>query len=295
MKILFHNYTHSLSTEPLYLHNALVKAGVDSILWANKSVSAYDMFDTHKPDIFVTHFQVFSYDIMDYFKNNKFCEIAMNVTGATQSQINSIEQNFKDENIKCPFIFTNDFETKIKSKLNLVKLYPAADIFNMDYGPFKNVGVPEAIISNKFDEKVENYIANKGIFHLLYITGGDLDSHFDIRVTAQSLPQIYKIYPKVVLIGDNNICCSQIFLDMNLNCQKVEVKSSDTEGFEKMLREMFTETTGEDIQTEIRNQIKAKHTPFDRAWRLMKYIKDDSSMNKVMTVKNQLPELLRGV
>jgi hypothetical protein len=296
MKILYHNYANQLSTEPVYMHNAFARCGIESVLWGGRQSSAYDVFDNHKPDVFVTHFQTFTYDIMSYLKNNNGrCDVVMNVTGATQAQITSIEQTFKESNIKSPFIFTNEFDSKVQSKLNLVKIYPAADIFLMDCGPFKDVGVPEAIISNNFDQKVENYIANKSVFHLLYVTGGDLDSHFDIRVTAQSLCQLYKIYPKVVLIGDNDLCCSQIFLDMNMAAKKVEAKSSNPEGFEKMLKEMFVDSQSDDIQSEIRSQIKAKHTPFDRAWRFMKYLKNDDGMNKVMKVKNELPEILRDV
>jgi len=296
MKILFHNYSNPLSTEPLYLHNAFVKSGVNSTLWSNKAVSTYDMFDTHKPDIFVTHFQVFSYDIMNYLKNNRGCEVVMNVTGATQAQVDSIEQAFAEANIKSPFIFTNDFSVKVKAKkLNLIKLAPAADIFSLDYGPFKNVGIPEAIISNKFSENLDNYIANKEVFHLLYVTDKDLDSHFDVRVNALNLQQLYKLYPKIVLVGDNDICCSQIFLDMNMSCKKVEVKSTDQDGFNKMLSDMFTDSSGEDLQLEIKNQIKSKHTPFDRAWRFMKYLSNNDAMNKIMKIKNDLPQLLKDV
>lgn len=295
MKILYHNYANQLSTEPIYMHNAFTRCGIQSVLWSNRQTSAYDVFDTHKPDVFVTHFQTFTYDIMSYLKNNNRCEVVMNVTGATQSQINSIEQTLKECNVKSPFIFTNEFDSKVQSKLNLVKIYPAADIFLMDIGPFKDIGVPEAIISDKFDENVENYIGNKDVFHLLYVTAKDLDSHFDIKADVQSLHQLYKIYQKVVLIGDNNLCCSQIFLDMNMACRQVEVRSSNTQGFEKMLRELFTETSGKDVQLEIKNQIKSKHTPFDRAWRFMKYLGNDDGMNKVMKVKNELPEILRNV
>lgn len=297
MKILFHNYANAFSTEPIYFHNALIKAGIDSVLWLSRATSAYDMFDTYQPDVFVTHFQVFSYDILDYFKHNKFCEIAMNVTGATQAQINSVEQTLSDANIKCPLLFTNNFSGVVNSKLNLQKIYPAADIFNMDFGPYKHAKVPEAIISDKFSEKVQNYIANKEVFHLLYLTGGDMDSNFDIRVNAQSVAQLYKFYPKVVLIGDNDLCCSQVFLDANLSCEKVEVQSSDIEGFQQMLTTMFSDVDEdvENIQAEIKSQIKSKHTPFDRAWRLMKYLKNEDGMNKIMSVKNELPELLRNV
>ena len=60
MKILFHNYSNSTSTEPIYLYNALQKCGVESFIWADPNMSAYDVFDTTKPDVFVTHFKTFS-------------------------------------------------------------------------------------------------------------------------------------------------------------------------------------------------------------------------------------------
>lgn len=295
MKILFHNYTNSLSTEPLYLHNALVKSGINSVLWSNKQISAYDMFDTHKPDVFVTHFQVFTYDIMNYLKNNNNCQIVMNVTGASQSQLESIEKTFSEFSFKCPFIFTNSFDPIPKSKLNLVTMYPASDIFNLDYMQSKDFTIPEAIISDKFDEKVQNYIANKEVFHLLYINGNELDSNFDIRVSVQSLPQIYRLYKKITLIADNDICCSQVFLDMNLNCNEVEIQSANPNGFKKMLSEMFVESDNENIQQEIKNQIKARHTPFHRAARFMKYLGNNDAMRQIDNVKSQLPELLKGL
>ena len=290
MKILYHNYSNFLSTEPMYMHNAFTRCGIDSVFWNSNQTSAYDMFDLNKPDVFVTHFKTFTYDILDYLKNNKSnIEIVMNVTGATQSQINSIEQAFEECKVKSPFIFTNDFTLNVKSNLKLIQLYPAADVFIADPSALKEIGVPEAIISNKFTENLEKHIANKEVFHLLHMKGEKLDINFDIMVNIQSLSQLYKVYPKFTLVGDNELCCSQLFLDMNLSCKKIEVRSSDPVGFEKMLKELFSETETEDVQLEIKNQIKNKHTPFDRAWRFMKYLGDKDAMDKVMNVKNSIP------
>ena len=290
MKILYHNYSNFLSTEPMYMHNAFTRCGIDSVFWNSNQTSAYDMFDLNKPDVFVTHFKTFTYDILDYLKNNKSnIEIVMNVTGATQSQINSIEQAFEECKVKSPFIFTNDFTLNVKSNLKLIQLYPAADVFIADPSAFKEIGVPEAIISNKFTENLEKHIANKEVFHLLHMNGEKLDSNFDLMVNIQSLSQLYKVYPKFTLVGDNELCCSQLFLDMNLSCKKMEVRSSDPVGFQKMLKELFSETQTEDVQLEIKNQIKNKHTPFDRAWRFMKYLGDKDAMDKVTHVKNSIP------
>ena len=290
MKILYHNYSNFLSTEPMYMHNAFTRCGIDSVFWNSNQTSAYDMFDLNKPDVFVTHFKTFTYDILDYLKNNKSnIEIVMNVTGATQSQINSIEQAFEECKVKSPFIFTNDFTLNVKSNLKLIQLYPAADVFIADPSALKEIGVPEAIVSDKFTENLEKHIANKEVFHLLHMSGEKLDSNFDIMVNIQSLSQLYKVYPKFTLVGDNELCCSQLFLDMNLSCKKIEVRSSDPVGFQKMLKELFSETQTEDVQLEIKNQIKNKHTPFDRAYKFMENLGDKDAMDKVMNVKNSIP------
>jgi hypothetical protein len=296
MKILFHNYSNQLSTEPLYLHNALLKCDINSSIWSNPKASAYDVFDTIVPDVFVTHFQTLTYDIMDYIKKNgKNINVVMNATGASQSQINSIENVFSEERLIPPILFTNSFSHTIKTKLKFFTLYPAADLFIVNSAPFIDSGIPEAILADEFDENVQNYIGEKSVFHLLYISGKDLDSNFDIKVAVHSLPQLYKFYPKFVLIGDNDICCSQIFFDMVLNCKTVEVKSSDKKGFENMLKSIFVDSENLDIHLEMKSQIKARHTPFHRASKLIKNLDDESSFKKIEKLKDNLPAILKGI
>lgn len=296
MKILFHNYASSTSTEPLYLHNALQKCGVESFIWGDPSMSAYDVFDTTKPDVFVTHFKTFSQDIFQYMEQNNGCSLVLNVTGASQSQVDSIEKELEKSSIKVSFLFTNSFENKLKTKLKLHNLLPAADLFNLP--PQQNVKsiLPEAIISDKFDENVENYIGEKDVFNLLYITEGDKDSSFDIRVNVRNLSQLYRVYDKMSLVGDNNLCCSQLFFDMAMYSDNPVIISSDQEGFNKFLENVFQDANPEDnLMGEIRNQIKNRHTPFHRAWRLMKFLGDKDAMSKIDNVKNQLPTLIKDM
>ena len=149
MTMLFHNYSSSTSTEPLYLHNALEKCGVESVLWSDSNASAYDVFDTTKPDVFVTHFRTFGQDIFRYMKENNSCSLVLNVTGASQSQVESIEKELDKAGIKVDFFFTNSFDNKLKTKFKLHNLYPAADLFNLP--PQQNVKsiLPEAVVSDK--------------------------------------------------------------------------------------------------------------------------------------------------
>jgi hypothetical protein len=297
MKILFHNYSSSTSTEPLYLHNALQKCGVESVIWGDPNTSAYDVFDTTKPDVFVTHFKTFSQDIFQYMKQNSGCSLVLNVTGASQSQVDSIEKELENSGIKVAFLFTNSSENKPKTKFKLHNLLPAADLFNLP--PQQNVKsvLPEAVVSNKFDENVENYIGEKDVFNLLYITEGDKDSNFDIRVNVRNLSQLYKVYDKMSLVGDNDLCCSQLFFDMMMYCNNPAVRSSDQEVFNKFLGNVFKDTdqSEDDLVGQIRNQIKDRHTPFHRAWRLMKFLGDKDAMSKIDKVKSQLPTLIKDM
>lgn len=296
MKILFHNYSNSKSTEPIYLHNALLQAGVESSMWDSQRVSAYDAFDSTKPDVFVTHYTTFTNDILTYLGQNKNCDVILNVTGATESQLSSISNVFKDVGVKCPLVFSNDFRTIAKSDFKSVTLFPAADVFNVSRTKYPSLDIPEAIISDNFSENVEKCIGEKDVFHLLYITEGDLDTNFDVRVNVRSLASLYKRYPKMTLTGSNELCCSQLFFDMVLSCNQIDVKSSDSEGFHKIMKEIFTNGDNtDDVQAEMKRQIKAKHTPFHRAWRLMKYLDNKEAMGRLDQIKSKLPEILKDI
>ena len=62
MKILIHNYSSEISTEPFYLAQALANMGYETRIW-NNEVSAFDIFDTFDPDVFITHYQIITTDI----------------------------------------------------------------------------------------------------------------------------------------------------------------------------------------------------------------------------------------
>lgn len=297
MKILFHNYTNSLSTEPLYLFHALQQAGVESSMWSDQRVSAYDAFDSQKPDVFVTHFKTFTNDIFTYLKNSRKCDLVLNVTGASQQQLASIEAALNENQIKCPVIFTNSFSKKLQTNLNLVDIYPAADIFNLSQKGQADGSLEEAVISNKFDENVENYIGQKEVFHLLYITEDEGDPNFDARVNVRLLPRMYQMYKEVTLVGDSDLCCSQLFFDAALNANRLNVRNKDQEEFNKMLSNVFSDTsTGADVDIvkELKSQIKSRHTPFHRAWRLMKFLGNKDAMAKVDKLKNQTTQILEN-
>ena len=68
MRVLIHNYSTSQTTEPLYLTEAFnAIEGVTANIWsAQVNASTFDVFDSFKPDLFITDIKMISNDIF-YF------------------------------------------------------------------------------------------------------------------------------------------------------------------------------------------------------------------------------------
>ena len=108
MKILLQNYATSDTSEPLYISECVNSlAGLESFLWKDNSVSAFDMFDVIQPTTFITHYSLLSKDIIKYLSGNNKIECVLNVTGAEQQHIDMIDEIVATNKIQCPFIFTN--------------------------------------------------------------------------------------------------------------------------------------------------------------------------------------------
>ena len=128
---LVYNYSSNVSTEPLYLQKCITEAGGTSHLWADHSISTFDIFDSIKPDVFICHFSRFTTDMLKYLSNNKNISIVLNITGAADEHIQSIEQAFDVNNISCPFFFTNTHKLikTVNTKREIKCILPSIDVF----------------------------------------------------------------------------------------------------------------------------------------------------------------------
>jgi len=302
MRLLFHNYSNNVSTEPMYLNEAIRQCGIDTHMWSDPQVSAFDMLDKVKPDVIISSYKLITKDIMTYLTQSSI-ELVLNITGITNNQLKAVESSLKDCHIRCPFFFDNRFEYKDSWKVDAVDtkvhtIWPAADIFNIH--PPKKPTLPECIISEKFDKTIENYIADRGPYHLLYLSDNDLIPPFDIRGNVASIAQLYKYYEQITFFGNTDFCSSQLFFDANLqSCRaKFFVPDEEIERWTNVLETCFNSSPITDdmsIQSMIKSQIKAKHTPFHRAWTLMKHLKNQEALRSIETVKSQLPTALKDV
>ena len=287
MKILFQNYTNDLSTEAMYLAHALKMAGVETELWSEQNISAYDVLDSYRPDMVLTSFRVLTNDIVKYLSQGRSPELVLNVTGASEDDCKKIDD--LAESLKIRMIYTNAFTKREKfTKLKLEGIYPAADIF-MQRRPIQPA-LPLGILIDGNPECVAKAVGENKTYHLLSLQDGDYSDH---RVTVAALHEIYCLYERFVITGTPDLVNSQAFFDSCLACHKVDIlpeKESETQFYNGFLKSIFSEPPGDidNLGEQLKKQIVAKHTPFNRAERLMRLLKNDQAVRNLQNLRNNV-------
>jgi len=296
MKILFHNYSDEITTEPAYLFQALQKSGLDAHFWSDRNVGAYDTFDQIQPDVFVSNFRNITPDIVKYLEQSPRINLVLNVTGISDAQMQEVEGFLEAKKIDVPFVFTNSFSHKPlpKTRLKCERIFPAFDLFRVRQGVAVDLVCKEAVLSREFNGHLEKQLAKKEVYHLIQVTEGEKDANFDLRVNASSIQELSQYYKEVSLVGDTDFCSSQLFFDLNFNAHNISVTVEDQENFTKFLSTVFKEDeSNEDLALQIKDQMKARHTPFHRAATFLKHLKFQDGMLQVENVKGQLPAMLK--
>lgn len=101
MKILIHNYSSEISTEPMFLAQAFKNAGEQVNIWPG-SVSAYDIFDSVKPDLFICKAKLLNKEIIKRLSESPKCKIVLNCEGLVKEQLPQLDSiigsSFKYDN-----------------------------------------------------------------------------------------------------------------------------------------------------------------------------------------------------
>lgn len=301
MKLLFKDYSNEISTESMYLNQALVQCGIDSKLWNDPRVSVFDALDSVAPDVLVTSTEMLNMDIIKYIKKHKNISLVLNISALSERHYSYISDLSLDINI--PFVFSN-YGGVHKPKPKLKKgeyhhVLPAYDIFNSQTQQLKFGKMKEAIVARYLSENLQQMISHenknkKEVYHLVQLTKGDMSEHFDIRADAMSAVNLYGLYDLVTIVGDVDFCTSQVFFDASVYSDRVAIKSDDRDRFNMFVSDVFVDmevdedTSPLELMQHVKKQIKSRHTPYHRAATLMKLLKDKESLAKVETVKSKV-------
>lgn len=282
MKILTQNYSSNYTTEPFYLTECFKRVGIDSHLWADVNVSAFDMFDTVKPDIFVGHFAYLTEDIIKYLSQNKNIKPVINVTGTNQQQLKGITDTFMSMGLENVILFTNNFVHAHGDSVH--KIFPALDVFIRAAQPQFNI--PLAVVTNNKNETVDNFIKDQEVYHL--VSYGADQEWADFSTDIRNFWGVSTCYDKVTLIDDGMISTSQFFFQATMLCNRLDIKSQTEEqrdAFQEVLSTLFTsEETDEDVGTVIKKQIIKNHTCFNRASQLAEILGMKEESQKLLEI-----------
>lgn len=283
MKVLIQNYTHTLSTEPLYLNASMNQTKkVTSNMWNDKAISAFDALDQVAPDVLICHFMLPKInDVFKYASNNKNLELVINVTGINQQNMSVLQDILEKNKIQCPFVIYNHHESisQLKqSKIKVVNILPGADIF-LSPSKTPDFKIDAAILGSSkttlFEEQCEKY---KTYHKLKLQLNNDQNDYFDMDTNLMMLKSFYHKYNEFVIVDDLSIIFTQLFFDSSLSSKKVVIKSDDNEKLNKILASLFFDDQQQgSIDTLIKNQIKKKHTCLNRTAKLLRELNNQEA------------------
>tara|TARA_Y100000004_G_scaffold195327_1_gene262024 strand:+ start:751 stop:1626 length:876 start_codon:yes stop_codon:yes gene_type:complete len=291
MKLLIQNYSNSCSNQPMYLNECISRVGVDCKIWnLNEPVSVYDKLDSEKPDVILTNFATMHQDLVAYLIENNQIKVVVDITGIDQVTLNNLENLIASQNISCPFYISQDYKflTTVKfDSRKVVNILPCLDIFATKTAT-PDYNIRAAIVSNRISEKFNEACTMYDTYHKIALADNP-DPNFDLQANILNINSLYDKYEEVVLTGDVNFACSQIFFDGFIKSKKltVRVPEEQKELFNQVLATLFYEeedTTLENIQS----QIKKNHNCFNRAAQLMKELGEENVSQKLLEVAKQI-------
>ena len=295
MKILIQNYTSMLSTEAMYFAKCLEIAKQDVFLWNDPNMSTFDVFDSFKPEVFITHWQFISNDTIKYLTQDKGIQLVLNISGITNEQLDSIAEIVKKNEINCPFVFTNAHnvftkpETSVKDAFTVETILPGADIFlppSIDVG---DVELEAGVVATEMSKEIEDYVENKDTYHLLKLsTSPEVDKNFDMPVNIMTLIALYGKYKQVACFTEVNTALTQLFYDATLNSKNIKffVPEDQKSTLNEFVESIFSpeDETLEDLVISelgkmIKDTIKKHHTCVNRSIDLCKLLKNSEALS----------------
>ena len=265
MKTLIQNYTSMLSTEPMYIAKSLELAEQEVFLWNDPNMSAFDVFDSFNPDVFLTHYHFLSQDALKYLSQNKKIQCVLNVSGITNEDLEKVANIIEEEGVNCPFVFTNAHQLlpKLKSdKIKVESILPGLDVF-LPAEQFTDFDIDLGVIGLEMNKEIEDYVANKETYHLLKLTTSpDQDKNFDMPINVITMRSLYSKYKEIMIATGMNVIFSQLFYDAIAHSNKVTFKISKEEQplLDQFLASTFMEEETDDLSSALKRQIKTRHT-----------------------------------
>lgn len=304
MKILVHNYANSCSSQPMYLHECFSRVGLESSLWHPADpISVYDKLDSEKPDVLISSFNLMGKDLLAYLSENQNIKVILNITGCNQKALEDLEAVItKVYNLNCMFLLNEQHEvldTLKSSCFNILNLPSCIDVFATKT-PCPDYNLSAAIISNTRSPLFDSACEKHESYHTILLADNQDESskEMDMIANTLNLTSIYDKYEKIVLVGDVNFTCSQVFFDSLARSRNVVVEPPEEqkELFNKVLSTLFHEEMDgyspldqkRDFQETIKEQAKKKHNAFSRCSTILKKMGNEEAAKVSLQISESI-------
>jgi hypothetical protein len=214
MRVLIQDYSSPNSTEPMYLCQSFNSVGIQASLWNSDRMSAYDVFDSFQPNLFVAHFTKITSDCVKYLAQNQHIKSIINMTGAQQNHVEQLDDLLRKTGLNCQFIFTSTPKkmNKLKSSVvEVVELLAAADIFAAATQPKpEDFNVENCVITN-YDSRSRLSSQLDGTSHHFISNSAELTEQLDITAPELNLQALYPNYKNVIISRDDQVIPQSLF------------------------------------------------------------------------------------
>ena len=288
MRVLIQNYSSPDSTEPLYFCQALQSAGVHAGLWSTNSMSVFDAFDHFKPDVFIAKYQHLTNDAIKYLSQSPNTHCVINMTGAQQDTIDSLDSI--SENVNIPFVYTNEpvgLQRLRQKTVKLASIMPGADIFlNGNTASLPDFKIDLAIVSS-YDSRLRMKEIHQDFESYHYLsTSADLSESLDITAPLINMVTLLDKYDNIV-ISEDGTAIPQVFFEAAARCKNVYYQTkyeSHKDQILPVLNKLLGSTGafsyGEKT-SDVTKKIKNKNTCLNRVQRLCSLLKDGEVESRI--------------
>jgi len=280
MKFAIDNYLTNEDTQCAFLNKNLTDLGYQCVLFDSTQNSIYDTFDQHNPDIYITHGNKVSSDLIHYIKNNNAdIDVLINIHKMIPEHIQILNNTFKQHQIKSSFLFT--FEPLSESlkniiDFNIIQISNCADSNLMSIDNNLNYSIEKAIVYfSESDIKIyQGTYHNIGIYKL---------DGLDFILPEMKLATLYKNYSEVIFRNISKYIPQGFFDAILAGCRVYyDIDNHEEEKvFESQINKLFKPEKSLNFNSkeklkdfsDIQNLVKNKHLDTNRTKTLLSNIR----------------------
>ena len=288
MKFVIQNYSSNTTTEPLYFDMCLKQIqGVETFVWNSNEISVYDCFDKLKPDILITDFRVVTNDMIKYLSGSSKIQVLMNITGASQENMEIVTHILITNNIECPFLFNNaptELTKCLPKSIKIESILSGYDVFAAHAKrnlPDFNIGAGLVTFNNKdlLNKESKAYET----CHKMSIGDPNNGVEADMFLSIYELASLYHKYNTVVLVDSLTNVFSQVLYDALALAKDVKIVTPEEE--KSQIGMIFESVFGRDSKIEdAKKIIKKKHSCFNRTKRLLEKLKCTNYVDSISKI-----------